>query len=147
MMLARLALVVAWWLAATGCASLSTARNTGLLTIWIEGEAHERQTFKPIRPRPEFCARPFLVIRASDVAVLRPPGNYWLHLVPANAVRNYLVLALGYRGDLAGSEVVALGPHLDRISAGPYSMADRWEWRFYAIADDGRRNSHCRQIQ
>ena len=145
---ARIALALAWWLAATGCASLSTNRNTGLLTISIEGEAHEMQTFQPIRPRPEsVCARPFLIIRASDVAVLRPPGKYWLHLVPATAVRNYVVLALGDNGDRTARDVVTLAPHRDRISAGPYSMNDRWEWRFYAVKDDRRLQSDCRQIQ
>ena len=144
-MLARIALAVAGSLAATGCASLSTARNTSLLMISIEGAAHEIQTFKPIRPKPS--TRPFLVIRASDVAVLRPPGPYWLHLVPGSAARNYLVLALGYKGDRAVGDVLTLTPHLDRISGGPYSMDDRWEWHFYAIADDGRLHSRSRTIQ
>ena len=260
-MVARVALAVACWLAAPSCASLSRARDTGLVTISIEGEAHEIQTFKPIRPRPatrhifagrelpddgsgattamwlkpstqdavgfvwvegtgrgtavsvhampigyptdgvfrenetpdpgratEPCvarslffidgvgerprapvlfwqgtesrqsgmviqpgtnvirARPFLIIRASDVAVLRPPGPYWLHIA-GSAARDYLVLALGYKDDRAVSDVLTLPPHLDRISAGPYSMEDRREWQFYAVADHRRLHSHCRTIR
>jgi hypothetical protein len=144
-MRARFWLVVAVCLSAGGCVSLPTSRNTGLLTISIEGEAHEIQTFKPIRPR--LSARPFLVIRASDVAVLRPPGRYWLHLVPGSAARNYLVLALGYKGEGAVGDALILPPHLDRISGGPYSMEDRWEWHFYVIADDGRLRTLQQPIQ
>jgi len=139
---ARIVFAVAACLAAAGCAARSsTARTADLLTISIEGEAHEMQTFKPIRLKP--AVRPFLVIRASDVAVLRPPGKYWLHLVAGSAARTCLVLALGHAGDRAGSNVVVLGPRLDRIVGGPYSMEDGWEWHFYALADD----SHCRGIQ
>jgi hypothetical protein len=147
-MLARIALAVAWWLAATGCASLSPARNAGLLTISIEGEAHEIQTFKPVRPKPAACvrARPFMIIRAADVAVLRPPGPYRLH-VTGGAARNYVVIARGYKGDRAFGDVLTLPAHLDRISGGPYSMDDRWEWHFYAIAGDAALSSDCRAIR
>ena len=146
MLLARIALAVAAWVAVTGCAArLSTARTADLLTISIEGEAREMQTFKPMRPKP--ATRPFLVIRASDVAVLRPPGKYWLHLAFGNAARNCLVLAVGYKGDRVVGDVLSLLPHRDRIRAGPYSMQDRWEWHFYAVADDRRLPGHCRAIQ
>jgi hypothetical protein len=143
---ARIVLAAAALVAATGCAMrLSPARPIDQLTISIEGESHEIQTFKPVRPKP--AARPFLIIRATDVAVLRPPGRYWLHLVAGSAARSCLVLALGFKGDRTVGDVLTLAPHLDRMTAGPYSMEDRWEWHFYAMADGRLLHGNCRPIQ
>jgi hypothetical protein len=143
---ARIVLALAACVAAAGCAARSSpARRADLLTISIEGEAHEMQTFKPVRPTP--AARPFLVIRASDVAVLRPPGKYWLHLAAHRASRSYFVLALGYKGDRSACTVISLEPHRERVSAGPFAMQDGWQWHFHADADDRGRRAQCDAIR